>query len=161
VVRNRIGVLADMTKKKTNNNLYEFRSRRIKRSFAYEGHKLTQPYDVAQLLLRLTDELDREHFFAFFLSARGALIGFETVAVGGLSGVEVHPREVFRGAMLAGAFAVIVAHNHPSGNPEPSEADRTLTRRLVEAGELIGIPVFDHIIAGFEGSYSFAQQNQI
>tara|TARA_R110002073_G_scaffold166994_1_gene323645 strand:- start:41 stop:490 length:450 start_codon:yes stop_codon:yes gene_type:complete len=149
-----------MTKKNTN-SLYEFRSRRIRRSFAFEGRKLTQPTDVARLLLYLTKELDREHFFAFYLSAKGALIGYETVAIGGLTGVEVHPREVFRGAVLAGAFAVIIAHNHPSGNSSPSNEDRALTRRLAEVGDLIGIPVYDHIIAGHEASYSFAQQGEI
>lgn len=149
-----------MTKKNTS-MLYEFRSRRIKRSFAYEGRTLMSPNDVGQLLLCLTKELDREHFFVFFLSARATLVGFETVAVGGMGGVEVHPREVFRGAILAGAFSIIVAHNHPSGDPSPSDADRGLTRRLVEAGELMGVPVYDHVIAGDGEVYSFAHEGEL
>ena len=112
---------------------------------------------TAQDISRVTAELDREHFYTLFVSVRGELVGFETIAVGGMSGVEVHPREVFRGAMLAGAFAIVVAHNHPSGDPSPSAEDRALTQRLHRAGEIVGIPVYDHIIVGGGGMYSFAQ----
>lgn len=141
--------------------MYEFRSRRIQRSFAYESRTLSSPHYVEKLLLCLTKELDREHFFVFYLSAKRALVGFETVAVGGMSGVEVHPREVFRGAILAGAFSVIIAHNHPSGNPRPSDDDRRLTRRPFEAGEFLGIPVYGHVIAGEGRTYSFVKVGEL
>ena len=141
------------------NYLYEFRTRRVRRSFAHEGCKFTEPEHVAEFLLELTRELDREHFYALYLDVQGALIGFEVVAVGGMAGVEVHPREVFRGAILAGAFAIIVAHNHPSGDPTPSAEDYVLTKRLKEAGDIVGIPVYDHIVvAPGAGMHSMAQQ---
>lgn len=140
-------------------NLYEFRTRRVRRSFAHEGKKLCSPEDVAAFLIDLTRELDREHFYALYLDVRGILIGFEVVSIGGMAGVEVHPREVFRGAMLAGAYAIVVAHNHPSGDPEPSPEDYALTRRLKEAGDIVGIPVFDHIVvAPGAGMHSMVQQ---
>jgi DNA repair protein RadC len=77
------------------------------------------------------------------------------VAIGSLSAAVVHPREVFKPAILANAAAVIVAHNHPSGDPEPSQEDKLLTRKLVLAGEALGIQVLDHVILGYERYYSF------
>lgn len=136
--------------------LYEFRTRRIKRSFAYEDKILHDPTGVATFLLELTKDLDREHFYALYLDVRGKLIGFEVVAVGGLASVEVHPREVFRGAILAGAFSIVVAHNHPSGDSKPSEEDKVLTIRLMKAGVLMGIPVVDHIVVA-PGAPAFSE----
>lgn len=138
---------------KTGGFLYEFRFRRLRRSFAYEGRKLDGPESAANFLRGITAGADRESFYALYLDVRGALIGFETVATGGLAGVEVHPREVFRGAILAGAFGVIVAHNHPSGDSTPSKDDLALTRRLKEAGDIVGIPLYDHIIVADGAPY--------
>ena len=90
----------------------------------------------------------REHFLVACLSVRRRLIGLHTVSIGCLTSSLVHPREVFRPAILAGAAAVVLAHNHPSGDPEPSPEDVALTRRLVSAGVLIGIEVLDHVVIG-------------
>ena len=107
---------------------------------------LCDPATVARLLSPLLTGLDREHFVALALDARNRPIGAHTVSVGSLSASIVHPREVFKFAVLASAAALIVAHNHPSGDTTPSREDVELTRRLVDAGRMIGIDVLDHLV---------------
>jgi len=85
----------------------------------------------------------------------------EEIARGHLTGVEVHPREVFKGAILNNAAQMIVAHNHPSGDPEPSPQDATLTKRLVEAGRVLGIPVRDHVVVGESECVSFEKRGDL
>jgi DNA repair protein RadC len=94
---------------------------------------------------------DREVFVTALLNVRHGLIGYSVVSVGCLTSALVHPREAFKPALLAGAAAVIVAHNHPSGDVSPSAEDVALTRRLVSAGQLLGVEVLDHIITGHDG----------
>ena len=101
---------------------------------------------------------DREHFVAFDLDVRHRLIERRTVAIGSLVGVEVHPREVFRPAIANGAAAIIVAHNHPSGDPSPSRQDLELTRRLREVGELCGVVLLDHLVVAAGGYVSLAER---
>ena len=84
--------------------------------------------------------------------------GFEIVSEGTLNSSLVHPREVFRGAIVATSASIIVAHNHPSGNPEPSHEDLAITKQLKDAGNILGIPVYDHIIIGGAQFSSFAQR---
>lgn len=91
---------------------------------------------------------DREEFLALFLDAKNRIISVHSVAVGSLSLCIVHPREVFKAAILANASGVILAHNHPSGDPTPSKEDRELTDRLCKAGEILGIRVLDHVVIG-------------
>lgn len=90
----------------------------------------------------------KEHFMVFVLDTRNKVIGYETVSVGSIGGCLVHPREVFRLAVKEGAVAIIVAHNHPSGDPTPSRDDLAITKRLRDAGTILGIEVLDHIITG-------------
>jgi DNA repair protein RadC len=90
----------------------------------------------------------KEHFMALLLDNRHQLIRLSPIAIGSLSATLVHPREVFKEAIAASAAAVIVAHNHPSGDPTPSEQDVQLTQRLVEAGRVLGIEILDHLIIG-------------
>lgn len=94
------------------------------------------------------DPVDREQFLALILDGRNRLLGFNLVAIGTLTSALVHPREVFKAAILANAAAIILVHNHPSGDPEPSAEDRALTSRLKEAGEILGIRILDHIVIG-------------
>ncbi len=101
-------------------------------------------------------ELDREAFFVLFLDQKHNLIGIEMISLGSLTASLVHPREVFRPAIRAGAAAIAFVHNHPSGDPTPSMEDISLTRRLKQAGELIGIWVIDHVIVGDQRYSSFA-----
>ena len=96
---------------------------------------------------------EREHFVALYLDARSRVKGACVVSIGTLSASLVHPREVFRPAIVAGAAAVIVAHNHPSGDVTPSAEDKDATRRLVRAGELLGVPLLDHVIVNDAGKF--------
>ena len=99
----------------------------------------------------------KEHFVVLCLNARRQLLKIETVSVGTLSASLVHPREVFAPAIANGAAAVVVVHNHPSGDPSPSAEDREATRRLQRAGELLGIPVADHVIVSESSFFSFRE----
>jgi DNA repair protein RadC len=83
-----------------------------------------------------------------YLDTRHMLLGREVVSLGSIDHTFMSPREIFRGALLANANAIVLAHNHPSGDPEPSQDDLAVTRRIVAAGELIGVKVLDHLIYG-------------
>lgn len=95
-----------------------------------------------------------EVFIVIAINAKGNIIGFTTAAVGDLCSAQTHPREVFKFAVCSNAGSVIFAHNHPSEDPTPSGADIATTKRLAEVGEILGIPVLDHIIVGNESSYT-------
>jgi len=109
--------------------------------------------DVVRYLGPRMSGLERECFHALHLDAKGRLLWEERVSEGTLTASLVHPREVFAPAILHRAAAVVVAHNHPSGDPEPSAEDRATTRRLQRAGRLLGIELLDHVILG-AGSYT-------
>ena len=100
----------------------------------------------------------REHFYTLLLDTKHRLIREVPVSIGSLNESVVHPREVYRSAIRESAAKVVFVHNHPSGNPDPSPQDRALTRRLVDAGELVGIDVLDHIIVGHDTYFSFAER---
>ena len=106
------------------------------------------PEDVGPGLIVEMAPLDREQFRVLLLDTKHGLIGSEVIAVGGLDHVPADPREVFKPAIRRSAAAVIVAHNHPSGDPEPSPQDLALTQRLAEAGRVLGIPLLDHLVVG-------------
>jgi DNA repair protein RadC len=90
----------------------------------------------------------REHFVGLYLNSRNRLLARETVSVGSLNASIVHPREVYEPALRHGAASLVVVHNHPSGETDPSEDDLSITRRLSEAGEILGIALLDHVIVG-------------
>ena len=114
-------------------------------------------YSVLQEYL---DGVDREHFVVMLLDQKNQVIGINTVSIGSLTASVVHPREVYKPLILSNAAAVILGHNHPSGDPQPSHEDRAITQRLKEAGALLGINVLDHLVIGAEGRYfSFADEN--
>lgn len=100
-----------------------------------------------------------EEFWLIALDVRHRVVADEICARGSLTGVEVHPRDVFRRLISVGAAAVIFCHNHPSGDPSPSRADIELTMRLREVGDLCGIPVLDHVVVGTTGHVSLAERN--
>src|SRR5215475_2947841 len=104
--------------------------------------------DASTLLHTYLAGVDREHFVVLMLDQKNKVIGIHTVSIGSLTASIVHPREVFKPAILSNAAALILAHNHPSGAPQPSQEDRVLTVRLVAAGKLLGISVLDHVIIG-------------
>ncbi len=98
---------------------------------------------------------DKEHFMILHLDTRNRVIKDEVVSVGTLNSSLIHPREVFKSAIKESANSVILVHNHPSGDSEPSEEDKKITNILFKAGELLSIKVLDHVIVGSEGWYSF------
>ena len=112
--------------------------------------------DVARLLEDMA-LLSQEQFRVLLLNARHRVLRVETPFVGGQTSVEVHPREVYRRAVEAGAAGVVAVHNHPSGDPTPSVEDRRLTRRLEEAGQVLGIPLLDHVVIGQGRHVSFRE----
>ena len=117
------------------------------------GVEMSRPDDVVPFLAEWRDAR-REHFVAFDLNARHQLLARRIVSVGSLSASIVHPREVFQPAVAASAAGLIVAHNHPSGDPEPSPEDVAVTRRLREAGEILGIELLDHLVVAGRGYVS-------
>ncbi len=106
------------------------------------------PRDVANLLMPDLRDKTREHFMAVLLNTKSELLKTVEVSVGTLDTSIAHPRDIFREAIISNAASIIVAHNHPSGDPSPSKADILVTQRLVEAGKLIGIDVVDHVVLG-------------
>jgi DNA repair protein RadC len=114
--------------------------------------------DVARLVRASARGSRRESFFLVLLDARHRLLSVQLVSTGSIDSTPVHPREVFSPAVRDGAAAVVVAHNHPSGDPSPSAEDRRVTDRLRATGEVVGIDLLDHIVVGAERYYSFAEE---
>ena len=121
---------------------------------------LSGPEHVYEFL-KDAEHYDREVFFCLHLDARNRLLSCEEVSKGTLSGSLVHPREVYKAAILRSANAIIVAHNHPSGDPTPSEDDLEITSRLSKAGNILGIEVLDHIIVGDGCYYSLREEGEL
>jgi DNA repair protein RadC len=119
---------------------------------------LQSPDEVYRRFRFLFDGLTKERFVVFILNSKNAVQAVEFVSEGTLNASLVHPREVFRAAILGIGASIIVAHNHPSGNPEPSREDIEITRQLTESGRVIGIPVHDHLIFTDNGFTSFAER---
>ncbi len=117
-------------------------------SYSEPGKKLSvkTPDEMVSLVKGRLRGKKKEHFLMLLLDTRGQLIKISEISVGSLDTSIVHPREVFKEAISASAASVIFVHNHPSGDPEPSEDDIKLTKRLAQAGEIVGIDVLDHII---------------
>jgi len=115
--------------------------------------KVRGPQDAIALMRRIVRDDAREHFIALFLDGRHHPIALQVVSIGTATASLVHPREVFQPAVLIGACGVIVGHNHPSGDPSPSPEDRSVTRRLVDAGKLIGVPLLDSVVWGSAAAY--------
>ena len=121
--------------------------------------KLTTPEDAARFMARLIGSKDREHFISLHLSTRGAVFGVEIVSLGELNTALVHPREVFKAAILSNADAIIVGHNHPSGDVTPSPEDREVHRTLKDSGTLLGIRVLDFLVVTRNRWHSTASES--
>jgi DNA repair protein RadC len=114
----------------------------------FAGRRLEKPEEVYELLGPELQALHKESLRIILLDTRYSLIKSEEVSLGSVNESIAHPRDVFRPALVASAYAVIVVHNHPSGDPSPSQSDHSLTRRLAEAAELLQIKLLDHVIVG-------------
>ena len=113
------------------------------------GQSINTPEDLKDVIEELRGK-DREHFMCLYLDSQNRILGIETVSIGTLNSSTVHPREVFKGSLLANACSVLFMHNHPSGKIEVSESDKEITKQLVQSGKILGINVLDHIIVGAE-----------
>ena len=126
---------------------------------SYKSKELTDPEKVYRLIKSKLKDYHKEHFYIIALNSRNQSIA--EVSIGSLNASIVHPREVFAEAIKNKAASVVFAHNHPSGDPEPSEDDLVLTKRLVESGKILGIEVFDHIIVAKDEFFSFKDKGII
>lgn len=149
-----------MARRTTPTKLVELYRLTLRRECVCEASpaRITDADQTERVLRTMLDGYDREAFVAISLDGRNRVIGAEIVSIGSLGSSIVHPREVFKAAIVAGAAALVVGHNHPSGDPSPSTEDVRITERLRRGGELLGIPLLDHVIIGDPGRrYSFAE----
>lgn len=134
----------------------EFARRRIKP----EGIRVREAADVIPLVSHIMDR-KQEHFICISLNGAHEVIATRIITIGLVNSSQVHPREVFCEPILDRACAIIIAHNHPSGDLTPSQEDKAVTKRLIEAGSILGIKVLDHIIFSKRGFYSFKEKQEI
>jgi DNA repair protein RadC len=142
------------------NDVLEVAEDILRRKLERQGF-IGSPRDSAEFLRMRLGHLLHEEFHAVWLDNRHQVLAIDKLFTGSIDGASVHPREVVRKALQHNAAAVIFAHNHPSGNPEPSAADRAITARLREALELIDIRLLDHIIVGAQSTTSLAERGWI
>jgi len=121
---------------------------------------IKDPSDVARYLSEYSKR-DREHLLCIYLNTKNRVLGIEVVSIGTLNFSPAHPREIFKGAILASADSIILAHNHPSGDPEPSKDDIEITKRMQKAGKIIGIELLDHVIIGNNSFVSLKERGII
>ena len=138
---------------------YRFRERGAGYPGIEKLGKITESYELYQQARVILDMEVVEKFYVLWLDTEMKLIGFELVSMGMLNSSLVYPREVFRGAIIASCRSIILVHNHPSGNLNPSDEDINLTKQLIEAGKIIGIPVQDHLIISSQGYRSMLEKN--
>lgn len=119
---------------------------------------IKEPQSVIKAIRASIKDKAKEHFKLILLNARNKILGVSTISIGSLNASIVHPREVFKDAIAHSAYSVVLAHNHPSGDPEPSENDIKMTKKLVESGKILGIEVIDHIIIGKNEFCSFKER---
>lgn len=121
----------------------------------FASAKFTSPSQVFEMFSEMQQET-KEHFIALHLDGKNRIVAMDRVSSGSLNQSIVHPREVFKTALLSSAASIILLHNHPTGDPTPSTEDREITKRLKEAGDLLGVRVLDHIVIG-KTYYSFTE----
>jgi len=123
-------------------------ARRMARLMPEDRPTINSPESAAALVMEEMRHLDREHFWALLLNTKNQVLARETISIGTLSSSAIHPRELYKAAVRRSAAGVILVHNHPSGDPTPSQQDIDVTKRLIEAGKIIGINVLDHLVIG-------------
>ena len=140
---------------------FELSRRILSQSKSLSNKKITSPQDIAEFFIPiLRDEL-KEKFIVVCLNSSNKISSYETISIGNLNSSVVHPREVFKVAIDNSSANIILIHNHPSGNPEPSNEDIRITKKIVEAGKILDILVFDHLIIAGETYTSFVEKRLI
>lgn len=142
---------------------FELKVKRVAVGEAVEpyGASVRSPSDVARIAQLLVGDSAQEHFLVFLLDVRNRVLGFSETSRGGIDTCPVDPRVVFRTAVALGSSGIVCVHNHPSGEPTPSTDDILLTRRLKEAGELLGIELLDHVIVTDTATVSLRERGQL
>lgn len=130
-------------------------------SVLYDVRKISSPADAVELGRLFLEDSDREQLVVCCLDTKNQPQSVNIASVGSLNSSIVHPREVFKAAVLSNAASILIFHNHPSGDPTPSNEDISITKRLKEAGKLMGIELLDHIIIGSEGRYCSLKEKDI
>jgi len=123
--------------------------------------KITTPADIAEIFIPLLRDEVKEQFIIVCLNSSNKIIKYETISIGNLNSSVVHAREIFKAAIENNSASIILIHNHPSENPEPSNEDISITRKIVEAGKIMDIPVFDHLIIAGNNYTSFVERRLI
>lgn len=135
--------------------------KRIHRYRPNERYVVRSPQDGADYIMEEMRSLNQEHFVVLFLNTKNQVLHRQTIFIGSLNASIVHPREIFREAVRRSAASIICAHNHPSGDPTPSQEDLHVTKRLVESGKMMGIEVLDHLIIGNRKFVSLKEKGYI
>ena len=130
-------------------------------SVLYSARRIQSASDVDALVRQFIEDLDREAMVVVALNAKSEPICLQVVSTGSLSASIVHPREVFKVAILSNAYSILLAHNHPSGDTTPSQEDISITKRLKNAADIMGVPMLDHIIIGSGNYYSLKENGDL
>lgn len=131
------------------------------RSVLYSARRIQSTSDADELVRQFLDELDREAMIVVALNAKSEPTCLQVISIGSLSASIVHPREVFKVAILSNAYSILLAHNHPSGDTTPSQEDIKLTKRIKNASDIMGVSLLDHLIIGSDGYYSFKENGEL
>lgn len=130
-------------------------------SVLYNIRRISESKDIVDLGKKFLDELDREELIVACLNTKNEVNSVNVVSIGSLNNSVVHPREVFKAAILSNAASIVIIHNHPSGDVTPSKEDKEITLRIKESGIILGICLLDHIIIGNDTYYSFKEHGDI
>ncbi len=131
------------------------------RSVLYSARRIQSTSDADELVRKFLDELDREAMIVIALNAKSEPTCLQVISIGSLSASIVHPREVFKVAILSNAYSILLAHNHPSGDTTPSQEDIKITKRIKNASDIMGVSLLDHLIIGSDGYYSFKENGEL
>jgi DNA repair protein RadC len=140
---------------------FELSRRILSQSKWLSNKKVTSPQEIADIFIPILRDENKEKFIVVCLNSANKIIKYETISIGNLNSSIVHPREIFKVAIDCSSASIILIHNHPSGNPEPSNEDVSITKKIVESGKIMDIPVFDHLIIAGESFTSFVEKRLI
>lgn len=140
---------------------FEISRRILSQSKWQSDKKITAPQDIADFFIPLLKDELKEQFIVLCLNAANKIIRQEVISIGNLNSSVVHPREIYKAAIENSSASIILVHNHPSGNPDPSNEDIAITKKICEAGKILDIPVFDHIIIAGNSYTSFVERRLI
>jgi DNA repair protein RadC len=140
---------------------FELSRRILSQAKWFSNQKVTSPQEIAEIFIPMLRDDTKERFIVVCMNSSNKIIKYETISIGNLNSSIVHPREIFKVAIDCSSASIILIHNHPSGNPEPSNEDIRITKKVVESGKILDIPVFDHLIIAGDTYTSFVEKRLI